>query len=202
MRDLDPRRDWGEGELDLALEHQGCPICLLGREAEEAVLSWLAKVNIRDAATIARVVGSRGLCDAHWRALADRTDRRSERAFDRLLQNVAAQVQQDLGVGNGVASSCPVCAARDRRERGAILQILDRLDDPTERAAFETSFGLCQPHVLGAGRISSDPGRIRGLVAIQRSQVARLVAGAEPVEPRAEERRRRLAEKLAGARRP
>jgi hypothetical protein len=200
---LDRSHDWGEADLDLALQESDCPACVLARETEHATLFWMANANIRDAETIAVLIESKGLCGPHWEALLDRLGPEPGMAAVRLLQRVAAAASEDLGRGSEpIAPRCPICTVMKRRAHNTLIRILDRLDEQHDRVTFERSFGLCQPHLADALALQPQPEHGRALLDIQRSQLDRLAArlGRAATETPAGRLARDLAAKLGGSR--
>lgn len=198
-----PERDFGEGELDLALRQADCPACLLSRETESAMLAWMAKVNIREPETVRRLVATRGLCGPHWSAVSRLADGRMSRAVRRALVEVGRSAIDEVSrEGFDVGPRCPVCTTTGRRADSAIQMILGRLAEPSGRSAFARSFGLCQPHLSVALRLGPGGEVASVLLSIQRTQlehlVQRLEAGDE--DEAAAERATRLVQlKLAGS---
>jgi hypothetical protein len=197
------RRDWGEAELDLALQETDCPACFLATQTEQAVLSWMANVNIREPETIRKVVLSRGLCGPHWQSLLGRVRAGADRAVVRLVQHVVDAVGEDLQRGVGpFEPRCPVCADMQSRARSTLEMVFGRLDDEGDRAEFERSFGLCQPHLAKALDLRPGPERARALLRVHRSQLgrqSRKLADAATAGKPAAKMVRDLAAKLGGS---
>jgi hypothetical protein len=167
-------RDWGEGELDLALRSENCPACVLVRETEDAILTWLAKVNMAQPETVRNLVSTRGLCAAHWAGLLARLGERPGVATSRALLEIATAVDSDLDRGTPIAPGCTVCDSMERRAGSVVGMVLGRLDRPEGRAAFERSFGLCQPHMIRAlALVGKADGRAM-LLRIHRTQLRRV----------------------------
>lgn len=197
----DESRDWGEGELDLALAVQDCPVCFLARETEEAVLTWLAIANIRDDRNVDALVRRRGLCSVHWTELWRRSKGRVAVAVARAAGEIARACVEDLAGAEPVhGPRCPVCASMARRVSGAIELVLGRVERAHARSRFAASFGLCQPHLGDALHRCSHRETATALVAIQRSQVKRLLDDVRPesVDDVGRRAAERLSAKLAG----
>jgi hypothetical protein len=171
----DRDRDFGEGELDLAIREGGCPACTLAGQTEEAVLGWLVRENLRDPQTVANMARSGGLCGPHWSAVLRRADARTGRRIGRALVAVADLAVERLPEATGEGRPrCPVCASMDRRARGAVEMVLGRLDDSETRAEFAGSFGLCQPHASVGLQLETSAKRRRAFIQIQARQLRRL----------------------------
>jgi hypothetical protein len=192
--------DWGQAELDLALREEDCPACVLAVQTERAVLSWLAKVNLRERATEDTLARSGGLCRRHWEGLLARLPADPGAAAARVLRRTLLAARDQLGRGPLPAEpACPVCAAMAHRSRGALLLILDRLGSREGRDAFRLSFGLCQSHLARALALGPASDVTRALLACHRDQVDRL---ARELETSAESRGRAASlavAKLAGS---
>src|SRR5581483_11069555 len=180
-----------------------CPACFLARETESALISWMAKANLRDHETLRRLADSGGLCAAHWLALARRPDRGSVRALRRALAHVGrAALEGSVGGSPKAAPRCPICASMRRRARGTVEMLLTRLDEPSGPAEVARSFGLCQPHVAVALDAGGRSDRVSTLLAIQRTQLRRLLEALDSAredEAAAEAAARLVRVKLAGS---
>jgi hypothetical protein len=145
------REDFLEAELTALLGGRECPVCLLAAETERAAVSWLATTNIRNEATIAKLVDSRGLCGGHWRAVLDRSGGdlgvSGPVALSRLAEATAADLRTNA---SPLASECPVCASVARRERSVLQMLFAALDEPHKLDAYRASSGLCRPHLVMA----------------------------------------------------
>jgi hypothetical protein len=197
----DRDRDFGEGDLDLAIQAGGCPACTLAGQTEQAVLGWLMRENIRDPQTVANLARSGGLCGPHWSAVLERAEGRTSRWVGDALVQVANAAMEQLAAATGDSGPrCPVCASMQRRAHGAAEMVLGRLDDPGTRSEFARSFGLCQPHLSVALRLEGSAERRRALIEIQRLQLSRLRAALERGTGDAgiQDAVRALAVKLAG----
>lgn len=199
---IDRSRDWGEGELDLALRSAGCPACRLADETADAVLSWMAKANVREPQTIRNLARAGGLCGLHWAGLLRRTDGRTIRALGRAMDEVARAVTKTVVDGSPSAPACPVCASMARRARGTLEMILGRLHDDGARSGLAASFGLCQSHLVEALALSRNRHHAQALLAIHRRQLDRLVGDLRAAGDDADILSRRIeavAEKLGGS---
>jgi hypothetical protein len=75
--------------------------------------------------------------------------------------------------------SCPACQAVHVHERHALETLLDFLDDEVFARHFETSFGVCLPHLARAVESApSHPGLVT-LIEVQRGKQAGLIAELE-----------------------
>lgn len=195
-------RDFGEGELDLALRSGRCPACEMVGDTERAILAWLAKANIRDRDTVGHLASAGGLCASHWAELLRRTDRRAMRALGRAMRQVADGSIAALDDPRApIGPRCLVCSSMRRRLTGTIEMILRRLADPAARARLGSSYGLCQPHLAEALRLSRDERHGEALSTMQREQLRELAEAVDHAGDDEAAMRRALgalAEKLAG----
>lgn len=185
-----PRDDFLEAEFALALRGAGCPACRLARETERAVLSWLATTNIREDATITKLIDARGLCAAHWASVLERRRGDLGPSGARLLSRIAEAAANDVGVGVVEGSPpCPVCASVERRSRSVLGMVFAMLEEPEGLATYQLSTGLCRPHLAMAIELAPKQTTLRSLTAThRRSLVAlgdRARAAAEDPEVRA-----------------
>jgi hypothetical protein len=169
-------RDWGEAELDLALQADECPACTLATQTEDAILSWLARANIRDHDTVKDIVRARGLCGRHWVDLLERSPTPLGLSLIKVLRMTTEAVAEDLNRGVGpFPPNCPICASMARRVRSTVAMALERLQWPDTRSALEASFGLCQPHLADAFHVRPKPETARILLSMHRAQLGRLI---------------------------
>lgn len=203
MRRRRSREDFLEAELALALRGAECPVCALARETERAVVSWLATTNIREEATIAKLLDARGLCAAHWAGVLERRGGDLGASGARLLARIATAAAADVVDGRVTSSSpCPVCATVARRERSALTLLFASLAEPQGAAAYQVSAGLCRPHIELAIEAAPEPGTIRTLASMHRRALLglaeRAIAAANDAEARVPPVRRLIA-LLAGS---
>jgi len=204
MRKRRSREDFFEAELALALRGTGCPVCALARETERAVVSWLATTNIREEATIAKLLDARGLCATHWASVLERGGGDLGASGARLLARIATAAAEDVEDGRVKPSPpCPVCASVARRERSILALLFASLAEPQGAAAYHLSAGLCRPQVELAIDVAPEPATLRTLAAMHRRSLIRLagraIAAANDAEARVPPIRRLIA-LLAGSR--
>ncbi len=203
MRKRRSREDFLEAELALALRGAECPVCALARETERATISWLATTNIREEATIAKLLDARGLCATHWASLLDRRGGDLGASGARLLARIATAAAEDVEEGRVKSSPpCPVCVSVARRERSVLALLFTALAEPHGASAYELSSGLCRPHVELAIDVAPEPGALRALTSMHRRSLLRLAKRAIAAGNDAEARVppiRRLIALLAGS---
>lgn len=204
MRKRRSREDFLEAELALALRGGECPVCALAQETERAVVSWLATTNIREEATIAKLLDARGLCASHWVRVLERRGGDLGASGARLLARIATAAAEDVEDGRVKASSpCPICASVTRRERSVLALLLAMLAEPQGAAVVQLSPGLCRPHIELAIDVAPQPGTLRSLTSMHRRSLLglaeRAIAAANDAEARVRTIRRLIA-LLAGSR--
>lgn len=204
MRKRRSREDFLEAELALALRSAECPVCALAGETERAVVSWLATTNIREEATIAKLLDARGLCATHWTRVLERRGGDLGASGARLLARIAAAAADDVEDGRVRSSSpCLVCASVARRERSVLALLFALLAEPDGAAAYQLSTGLCRPHVELAIDVAPERGTLRTLTSLHRRSLLGLAERANAAANDAEARvpsTHRLIALLAGSR--
>lgn len=197
------REDFLEAELDLALRSPGCPVCRLARETERAVLSWLATTNIREEATITKLVDARGLCALHWASVIERRGGDLGASGARLLSRIAEAASDDFGAGVVEGSpGCPVCASAESRARSVLEMLFAVLAEPERLTTYQLSTGLCRPHLATAIGLAPDRSTLRALIATQRRSLLALGERARGAANNPQERSivvRRIVELLVGS---
>ncbi len=187
------RDDFLEAELDLALRSDGCPVCRLARETERAVVSWLATTNIREEATIVKLVDARGLCAAHWESVIQRRGGDLGASGARLLSWIAEAASDDFGADVLEGSPpCPVCTSVERRARSVLGMLFVVLAEPERLAAYQRSTGLCRPHLGTAVGLAPDRPALRALITTQRRSLLALGEHARISANNPEERSRTM----------
>jgi hypothetical protein len=204
MRKRRPREDFIEAELTLALRGAGCPVCSLARETERAVVSWLATTNIREEATMVKLIDARGLCSTHWAGVLQRLGGDLGASGARLLARIAAAAAEDVADGLVKPSPpCPVCVSVARRERSILTMLFDSLAEPHGAVAYQRSAGLCRPHVELAIDAAPEPRTLRTLASMHRRSLRELAERVDAAANDAEAREvpsRRIIALLAGSR--
>jgi hypothetical protein len=204
MRRRRPREDFLEAEFSLALRGAGCPVCALAWETERAVVSWLATTNIREEATMVKLIDARGLCSTHWAGVLQRLGGDLGASGARLLARIAAAAAEDMADGRVKPSPpCPVCVSVARRERSVLALLFASLGEPQGVAAYQLSAGLCRPHLELASDAAPEPRTLRALTSMHRRSLRDLAERAIETANDAEARVpsiRRLIALLAGSR--
>jgi hypothetical protein len=168
--------DLAEAEL-LAAIGSGCPVCPLVLETERAVVFWLDRANVREAATSDRIVAARGLCGRHWSMLLRRARGDLGVAGARLGARLAERLELDLDEREpGPPSRCPVCASVRRREASTLAILASLLRDPATEAAYRASDGLCRPHARLALDEPLEPGVATAIADTHRRALRRASA--------------------------
>lgn len=151
-----------------ALGKSGCPLCRLSSEMSRRWLRSLFHEQVNDVTTRQRLRRAGAFCARHTgEALEVGDPLGSSILYGDLLRN-ALEV-----FPHGWAPACPLCEQQDRRSHAMLELLLQHLDEPDLRAAYENSDGLCLPHLQEALRDHRHPGA-NVLVAIERQRMAML----------------------------
>ena len=161
------REDFLEAELSALLGGRECPVCVLAAETERAIVSWLATTNIRDEATIAKLVEARGLCPGHWRAVLDRGGDLGVSGvslLSRLVEATAADLRTNA---TSRSPACPICEPIARRERSTLHMLFAALEEPGKVDTYRSSPGICRPHLAMAVELAPQPSTRQVLIDTQ-----------------------------------
>jgi hypothetical protein len=188
-----------------ALGKSGCPVCRIMEEASASYIDALFYEQVADVGVRRKLRQARGLCNWHsWRAqniptvalgvaiiaqdlLEEECARLSalqRRPFWPCIGGyVAAQLSRQslLAYLRGWLrrSVCPACQAVSEHERHALETMLNFLAEEVFARRFESSFGVCLPHLLRTTEChSSHPGLVV-LIEVQRGKYAQLVGELE-----------------------
>lgn len=183
MRKRDAARDdFFEGELRAALLSEDCAVCILARETERAVVSWLATTKIREDATIEALVHARGLCARHWAGVLTRRDGDLGRSGAQVVARIADAVaaEEPGGWAPAPAELCPVCASVDRRERMTLRMLLDM--PPGHTSGIASRSAICRPHLTLAAELAPGAPGLRSLREEQRRHLRTLAERARAAD--------------------
>lgn len=191
------REDFLEAELSALLGGRECPVCVLAAETELAIVSWLATTNIRDEATIAKLVEARGLCPGHWRAVLDRGGDLGMSGIS-LLSRLAEASAADLRTNApSRAPACPICGSVARRERSTLHMLFAALDEAGKVDAYRSSPGICRPHLAMAVELAPQPIARQVLIDTQLRALAALVGDLRETATNASTRRTAIRRAIA-----
>jgi hypothetical protein len=185
-----------------ALGKSGCPVCRIMDEASASYLDTLFYEQVTDVGVRRKLRQSRGLCNWHgWRAsnmptaglgvaiiaqdlLEEECTRLAELRRRPLWHRLGHHVQAQLSRQSLLAylrgwsrrSICPACQAVSEHEKHALETMLNFFDEEVFGRRFESSFGICLPHLGRAVDCHpSHPGLVT-LIEVQRDKYAGLVA--------------------------
>ncbi len=173
-------RTQGSWNLEDAYPEEGCPVCRIAARNVERYLEATNYDALGDPGIRATLTASAGYCGEHaeqWLSIAfvlgtatlyrdvlqrltdELGDLRPRRANigGRLAAALGGKGGQggrdggDAGIDLGVARiRCPACELRRESERSLIRTLVASLDSADARAGYETSDGLCIPHLRQA----------------------------------------------------
>lgn len=187
-----------------AFTEADCPVCRLSLRAVQRYLASLSYEYINDPGERAQLRAARGFCNRHaWQWWDEQHDRLGTAIIyldvlttvGRLLeQAVAARsrrrgtVTSTLWLGSNSDAHpaarllpegrCPACRQQAEAEARLLDTLLAHLEAPDFRAAYETSAGLCLPHLVQAIARGRGPA-VTALVALARTRLAGLRAELE-----------------------
>ncbi|NOZ71417.1 MAG: hypothetical protein GXP38_05800 [Chloroflexi bacterium] len=155
---------------DVLNEHQGCPICHIGRHAGHTYLDSLLWESVNDPGMRAKLTHSIGLCQRHSLAMLSFPGERLGVAIlqNAILQEALHQLQTNSPhpsssswlsrklkgdvpqSSSGAADApCPACQQERAAENRAIMTLIEYFFQDLE-ALLHTSGGLCRPHLLAS----------------------------------------------------
>lgn len=132
-----------EHEVREALTRGGCAICALNRRAVEGWIQSLLREGITDVKARLRFREAGGLCGEHTRLLEDHG---SPLGVSILLHDVLTQASPAAS-GRHAAPRCGVCAYLRETEARYVDALAAALVWPDVQASFQSSAGLCVPHI-------------------------------------------------------
>lgn len=167
-------RTQGSWNLEDAYSEEGCPVCRIASYDVERYLETTNYDALGDPGIRARLTASTGYCGEHarqWLAIAfvlgtatlyrdvlqrltgELRDLRPRRANvgERLVAAFRGQDGRHSGLELGVARSpCPACELRRESEHSLIRTLTASLRAAETRSKYESSDGLCIPHLRRA----------------------------------------------------
>jgi hypothetical protein len=188
-----------------ALGKSGCPVCRILEEASASYLDTLFYEQVTDVGMRRKLRRARGLCNWHsWRArniptaalgmaiialdlLDEECARLAELQRRPLWRRMGNHLQARLSRQSLLAylrgwvhrDICPACQAASEHERHALETMLDFAPEAEFARRFETSFGVCLPHLVQAAVTHPFHPSLIALIEVQRGKHASLVAELE-----------------------
>jgi hypothetical protein len=187
------------------LGKSGCPVCRIVEEASANYLDTLFYEQVTDVGVRRKLRQARGLCNWHgWMArniptaalgvaiiardlLEEECARLAELQHRPFWRRSGKHVQARLSRQSLLAyfrgwrqrGTCPACQSGREHERHALETVLNFIPEEEFARRFETSLGLCLPHIVHAAQSHpSHPGLIV-LIEAQRGRYTRLMAELE-----------------------
>jgi Family of unknown function (DUF6062) len=188
-----------------ALGKSGCPVCRIIEEASASYLDTLFYEQVTDVGVRRKLRQARGLCNWHsWRVrnmptaalgaaiiaqdlLEAEYARLAELQRRPFWQRMGSHLQAQLFRRSLLAylrgwlqrGICPACQAVSEHERHALETMLNFAHEEEFTRRFETSLGLCLPHLVqGAEGHPSHPNLVT-LIEVHRGKYVRLAAELE-----------------------
>jgi hypothetical protein len=177
--DKKAERNVSDELLTTALRQRSCPICLILQIKSNDLMCELQFEGVHNPEVNARLLSAGGYCQFHFWYMEKLA---SPATNAQLLESLLARIESEfLGDANGAVAArldeqlrCPVCCFCKDWEERLLISFAARTEERDFRAAYETSHGLCLPHLAKVlGRLPNREQRIF-LVASCRSQFATL----------------------------
>lgn len=177
-----------------ALAAPGCGLCVVGHKAIDRFFDNMLYEYVNDPGTQEMMIASHGLCATHSELLLSYRGalgvailynavlRQMEAELPLLQESDNTSVRRLFGGRNGSPSipsdPCPACVTRDEAALRAIQEFDAHCAEPELTAAWQSSDGLCLPHLNQALFRMGHPARTL-VVDRQREVWARLRADLE-----------------------
>ena len=179
--DLDEEAEMNvsEGLLLTAIRQRSCPICLILQIKSTDLMCELQFEAVHNPEVNARVLSAGGYCHFHFWYLEKLA---SPATNAQLLESLLTRIEREfLGDTNGDVASvldeqlrCPVCCSCRDWEDKLLSSFAARTGERDFRATYETSHGLCLPHLAKVlKRLPNSEQRVF-LVASSRCQLTAL----------------------------
>jgi hypothetical protein len=151
-----PRRHTTYFELLDALDAPGCALCRLTNARVALFFHHFSYEGVNDPGLRPQLRAARGFCRAHGWQFAQEVRNSPARAI--IYRDVLGTVAQLAGALRGSAlapaerllptAACPVCQSQAHTLRRYLGTLLVHLPRPELRAHYQSSAGLCLPHLL------------------------------------------------------
>ena len=141
--------------LTTALRQRFCPICMILQNKTNDLMCKLQFEAVHNQEVNARLLSVGGYCHFHFWYLEKLA---SPVTNAQLLEDLLGKVERecmkntsgDAAVSFGDALDCPVCCSCRDWEENLLISFAGRIQGKDFRAVYETSRGLCLPHVAKA----------------------------------------------------
>lgn len=150
-----------------ALRKPGCAVCTLVARTRWRYLDGLAYEGVNDREIRAKIRAALGFCNRHAWYFVETVREVFGAAI--IYRDILHTIQAATTSGDGLAGlesrgPCPACVAEHQSAADTLLVLSEALGEPELRDAFESSEGLCGPHLLQAMALIR-PGARPGLLA-------------------------------------
>jgi Family of unknown function (DUF6062) len=152
-----PSRHLTYHDLSEALAQAGCAVCRLVAIATDRYLRSLLYESVNDPWVRERLRASQGFCRAHAWHLQRRGDPLGISILWRDLLTQASESGKgpQHGKSKGRTAMCPACDVAAEAERRYLGTLVEHLAAGSLRQEYDTSAGLCLPHLRKAVRQGS-----------------------------------------------
>jgi len=152
-----PSRHMTYHDLSEALAQAGCAVCRLVATATDRYLRSLLHESVNDPGVRERLRASHGFCCEHSWQLQRRGDPLGISILWRDLLTQASESGNgpQHGKGKGRTAVCPACEIATEAERRYLGTLVEHLASGSLRGEYDTSPGLCLPHLRKAFRQGS-----------------------------------------------
>jgi hypothetical protein len=141
--------------LTTALKQRGCPICMILQNKTNDLMCKLQFEAVHNQEFNALLLSVGGYCHFHFWYLEKLA---SPVTNAQLLEDLLGKIERecmkhttdDEAASFGDASGCPVCCSCRDWEENLLISFAGRIQEKDFRAAYETSRGLCLPHLAKA----------------------------------------------------
>jgi hypothetical protein len=138
--------------LTRALGQRACPICLILQTKSNELMCELQFQAVHNQDVHARVLSAGGYCHFHfWYLEKLASPVTNAQLLESLLKSIEQQALEDAGGAGALAldepSRCPVCSFSRDWEEKLLTVFAARIEEKEFCAAYETSRGLCLPHL-------------------------------------------------------
>ncbi|HEY7322456.1 MAG TPA: DUF6062 family protein [Candidatus Binatia bacterium] len=141
-----------DGLLMMALRQRSCPICLILQSKSNDLMCELQFEAVHNPEVNARLLSAGGYCHFHFWYMEKLA---SPATNAQLLERLLARLESEfLGDPNGAVATgldeqlrCPICCFCNDWEEKLLNSFAARTQEREFCAAYETSHGLCLPHL-------------------------------------------------------
>jgi len=165
--------------LTHALGQRICPICSVLQQKTSDLLCKLQFEAVRNQEVNALVLSAGGYCHFHFwyleRLASPVTNAQLLESLLKKIEKEYLDISGDPAVSFGDTSRCPVCCSCKEWEEKLLISFAAKTQEREFRAVYESSRGLCLPHVAKVLKRLPDREQRGFLVKSSRSQLESLI---------------------------